>query len=121
MLLELAKDRELGMRRVLPMLEVGSGAGMRGSGVAAAPVAGLAIVKVDRVPPPRAVAAATAPARFATRVSQPRGGDTVDAAAAWHTPHVPLGGCVGERRRRAAVLAATITVIVRRRRRLQAV
>lgn len=82
MLLELAEDGELGMRRVLPMLVIGSGAGMRGSGVAAAPVDGLANIKFNRVPPSRAATAATAPTRLAALASQPRGGGTVDAAAA---------------------------------------
>lgn len=107
MLLELAEDGELGMCRVLPMLEVSSGAGMRDCEVAAASVAGLAIV--NRASPPRA---ATAP-MLAARAFQPREGDTVDAAAACRTLLAPLGGCVGERRWRAAALAATVTVIVR--------
>lgn len=119
MLLELAEDWELRMRRMLPMLEVSGGAGMRGCGVAAAPVAGIAIV--DRAPPPRAATAATAPTQLAAgQASQPRGSDTVDAAAASRALPAPLGGYVGERRRRAAALAAAVTVIVRRRR-LQAV
>lgn len=110
MLLELAEDWELRMRRVLPVLAVGGGAGMRGSsGVASAPVAGLA--ELRRVPSPRAAVTAAAPAR----ASQPRGGGVVDAAAARrNVPLAPRGGCVGERR--AAALAATATVIVRRRR-----